>query len=396
MRFRKITGVLLSFILLCLLVLPATAGAASNVKNVILMIGDGMGENHLLLAREHGVDLFMDKAADAHGFSRTRSYSDLVTDSAAGGTALACGIRTRNYSVGVYPFDRAATLFTAKSLTEVAHEKGMKTGVVTTDKTMGATPADFTAHTSARGNYEDISAQQVKQPFDLIWGNADGILTKAAVEAQGWTWVTTRAEMEALKAGSRSFAQFSGDTWRTTLDPEGNTPMLEGMTKKAIALLSANAPNGFFLMVEGAHIDKMSHKTSEGVHYASKVERTVDAMKGFDLAIKAAVDFARRDKHTIVLVTADHETGNLYPENGVMTFHSGSHTGSDVPVLVYCARGVVRPGETVDNYEIPIRLARALGWDENTFPSAGQGKLFTFFLKIKQMLEQIRRLAGQM
>ena len=391
-RVKKLLSTLLALSLVFLLVCPAFADAEKTFKNVILMIGDGMGENHLLLAREHGVDLFMDENCDAHGFSRTRSYSDLVTDSAAGGTALACGIRTINYAVGVYPFDRTSKLAVPRSLTEVARDRGMRTGIVTTDKTSGATPADFTAHTASRENNEDITAQQIASGFDLLWGNKETSADPAAIAAAGWTLVTTRAGMEALTPGSRSFGQFSGDTWRTTLAPDGATPMLPAMTAKALELLSANNNKGFFLMVEGAHIDKMSHKVEDGVHYPSKVTRTVDAVKSFDLAVKAAADFAKKDGHTLVLVTADHETGNLYPENGVLTFHSGEHTSADVPVLVFGSKTVVKNGETLENYRIPIRLAKALGWEEAAFPSADPGRVLRLLLQIKDLLGQMQKM----
>ena len=375
MKCNKGLGLLLALLLLLLPVTPAFADSQPEIRNIILMIGDGMGPNHLTLAREHGVDLFMDRNANAYGYSRTRSADHEVTDSAAGGTALACGVRTLNRAIGTYQNDPAGVIFAPISIAEAAKSRGMRTGVVTTDLTSGATPSCFSAHTRDRGNEAEITEQQLASGYDLIWGNAVEQTDRAAVEAAGWTWVSTRQEMEALPVGSRSFGQFTGDTWRTTLEPEGDVPMLAGMTEKAIALLSANNTKGFFLMVEGAHIDKMSHKTQKNEdgtkdpNYASKVERTVDAMRGFDNAVRAAVEFAAKDGHTVVLVTADHETGDLRPENGVMTFHSGSHTAVNVPVLVFGAK-VIENGEVLDNKAIPARLAAVCGWNADVFPAA--------------------------
>ena len=375
MRCKKGLGLLLALLLLLLPVMPAFADSQPEIRNIILLIGDGMGPNHLTLAREHGVDLFMDKNANAYGFSRTRSADHEVTDSAAGGTALACGVRTLNRAIGTYQNDPAGLIALPVSIAEAAKARGMRTGVVTTDLTSGATPSCFSAHTRDRDNEAQITAQQLASGYDLIWGNEVDKTDKAAVEAAGWTCVSTRQEMEALPVGSRSFGQFTGDTWRTTLDPDGDVPMLAGMTEKAIALLSTNNTKGFFLMVEGAHIDKMSHKTQKNEdgtkdpNYPSKVERAVDAMRGFDNAVRIAAEFAAKDGHTVVLVTADHETGDLRPENGVMTYHSGSHTGVNVPVLVFGPK-VIEDGEVLDNKEIPARLAAVCGWDKNAFPAA--------------------------
>jgi alkaline phosphatase len=185
-----------------------------DVQNVIFLIGDGMGENHLKWqtgtwhrARD-GNDAF-------EGPGKNSSIGMVVTDSAAAGTALACGVRTTNGAIGVYPYDMFAWESYPVNLTELAIEKGMKTGIVTTDSTTGATPAAFSAHTSARGNSADIANQQIGSDIDLIWGAANGDTQKTNVEASGFTYVTTFTQMNALNAGTRSFGQFNGgDLWR--------------------------------------------------------------------------------------------------------------------------------------------------------------------------------------
>ena len=129
MRCKKGLGLLLALLLLLLPVMPAFADSQPEIRNIILLIGDGMGPNHLTLAREHGVDLFMDKNANAYGFSRTRSADHEVTDSAAGGTALACGVRTLNRAIGTYQNDPAGLIALPVSIAEVAKARGMRTGV---------------------------------------------------------------------------------------------------------------------------------------------------------------------------------------------------------------------------------------------------------------------------
>ncbi len=386
MRKNRFTAL---FIALCMLfaLLPSTAFAsgeetAATAKNVIIMIGDGMGENHLMLAREQGYDLFMDANCDLRGQSKTHSASHVTTDSAAGGTALACGVRVINGTLGVFVFDPLGVFVQTRSFTENAIAHGMKTGIVTSDKTSGATPASFSAHVVSRDKNDVISEQQLASDIDLIWGADEEAATREAAETNGWKYITTKEEMNALVPGERSFGQFSGDTWRVPLKADDPSPSLAEMSAKAIELLNADNDRGFFLMIEGAHIDKNSHRKENGPDYPEKIRDTANAVKGFDDAIRTAVNFARADGNTIVLVTADHETGDLYQENGRYTFHSGSHTSNNVPVLVYGCDDLFAPGQAVENRSIPVRLGQKLGWGRREFPQADPGMLFRVFKKM--------------
>lgn len=346
------------------LFVPATTTAPedyldSNIKNVIYLIGDGMGFNHLEKAKnERNIDLIMD-TFDYQGESMTRSFSNAVTDSAAGGTALATGVRTLNGAIGVYPMDVTGTFTHPKSLTELCLESGKMTGVITTDETSGATPSAFSAHSSSRDNTEDITEDQLTSDIDLIWGAQNGVATKEDAEANGFTYVTTSAEMLALKEGSRSFAQFTNDLW--TLAPSDiNTPNLEMMTKKAIDILD-DTEEGFFLMVEGAHIDKHSHSNEDA--------KMTEALQEFDETIEYVLEYAKADGETLVIITADHETGAIVANSdGTYSFTSGSHSAANVPVLVYGSEVLIQNGEVLNNYEIPIRIAYILGFTEEEFP----------------------------
>ena len=371
-RYYRVLSVTLSLLLLLLCLTPFSpaqkAQAASRITSVIFMIGDGMGINSLRLAEQEGYTLFMEENADLKGWSRTRSNSSDVTDSAAGATALSCGVRVNNGQLCVYPDDGERTVSRPRIITENALRYSMKVGVVTTDKTCGATPAAYTVHTSSRNNYEDIGLQQLDLPFDLIWGAKAGTFTSSDAAAKGWTYVKNASQLSELKPGSRSFAQLASDCWRLT--PSANAPTLAQMTQKAIDLLNRASVNGFFLMVEGAHIDKCADDSKNGqVDYPSKRADTAEAVAGFDNAVRTAVEFARRDGHTLVVVTADHETGDIYPDGsaGEYTFHSASHTGKDVPVFVYGADDLFDPGQALDNRDIPNLLAGVLGWEER-FP----------------------------
>ncbi len=331
----------------------------SDIKNVIYLIGDGMGFNHLeKTKKERKVQLTMDNFSFL-GESRTRSLTNDVTDSAAGGTALATGVRTYNGAIGVYFSDSLEIESYPKNLTELCIEKGMMTGVITTDETSGATPATFSAHAKDRGETEDITEDQLNSKIDLIWGTANGVATKEAAQAKGFKYVTTYKEMMALKEGSRSFAQFTNDLW-TLKKSDKNTPNLEQMAKKAIDLLD-DTDEGFFLMIEGAHIDKHSHSNED--------KKMTEALVEFDKTIKYVLDYAKKDGETLVVVTADHETGAITEnENGTYSFTSGSHSAANVPVLVYGSESFIRNGEVVNNYEIPIRIAYTIGFTEEDFP----------------------------
>ena len=346
------------------LFVPATTTAPSdyldsNIKNVIYLIGDGMGFNHLEKAKnERNIELTMD-TFDYQGESMTRSFSNAVTDSAAGGTALATGVRPLYGAIGVYPMDVTGTFTHPKNLTELCLENGKMTGVITTDETSGATPASFSAHSSDRGNTEDITEDQLASDIDLIWGAQNGVATKEDAEANGFTYVTTTAEMLALKEGSRSFAQFTNDLW--TLAPSDiNTPNLEMMTKKAIDILD-DTEEGFFLMIEGAHIDKHSHSNEDA--------KMTEALQEFDETIEYVLEYAKADGETLVIITADHETGAIVANSdGTYSFTSGSHSAANVPVLVYGSEVLIQNGEVLNNYEIPIRIAYILGFTEEDFP----------------------------
>lgn len=368
-RTKRILSLLLSLLmaLLCFACVPAAAAGAQQIKSVIFMIGDGMGLNHLRLAEQEGYALFMEQGADLTGWSRTRSASHSVTDSAAGATALSCGVRITNRQVCMFPNDTAAV---PRIITENAAMHGMRVGIVTSDKTTGATPAAFSSHTGSRDNAADISAQQLASGFDLIWGEKTSSVSKTSAAAHGYTFVTDVTGLRALTAGTRSFGQFSSDCWKLT--PAAGSPTLAEMTQKSISLLSADAPEGFYLMVEGAHIDKMADDSKDDgavVDYPEKRASTAEAVAAFDRAVQAAVEFARQDGHTLVIVTADHETGNLYreEETGEYAFHSASHTGQDVPVFVYGAADLFAEGQALDNRDFPNLIAARLGWAER-FP----------------------------
>ena len=332
-------------------------------KNVILMIGDGMGVNTVSATKDtRGVELNLDKMP-VYGRSDTRSFILDYTDSAAGGSALSCGVRIWANSVAIFPF-YPFSLTKQKvpvSLTELAKANGKSAGVVTTDKTSGATPASFSAHAIARKLEKTISAQQLESDLDLIWGCESASISKEKCEDNGFTFVQTATQLEALESSSRSFAQFDFDEMKNCTGKK-DTPSIEQMTKKAIDLLDDNE-NGFFLMVEGACIDKFSHKNN--------LEGATMNLVEFDKAVGYAMDYAAKDGDTLVVVTADHETGGI-KYNGVTGeyyYTSEGHTTADVPLYVSAKDAGFTDGAIVENRQISVQIARVMGYGKDQFPA---------------------------
>ncbi len=366
---KKILAVVMSLILGVYGLLGLTSGISDDYtegkyKNVILMIGDGMGYNHIAATEDlRDVDLVMNDMP-VELTSDIDSFLIPATDSAAGGTALATGMRVWINSVAVYPFDPFSIddINVPITLGELVKANGKATGVVTTDETSGATPSDFSAHTYARGNEEEICADQLKNGFDLIWGAKTESINKENTAANGWTYIDNEDDMMALTAGSRSFAQFNFDDLKYVKN-EHNTPTIEEMTEKAIEILSADE-DGFFLMVEGACIDKHSH--------SNDMENVILSTEEFDKAVAAALRFAEEDGETLVVVTADHATGGIQhnKETGEYYFTHDTHDIIDVPVFVSAADAGFTAGKAVCNRDIPTQIARVMGFGKEQFPAS--------------------------
>lgn len=332
-------------------------------KNVILMIGDGMGFNTVEATKKlRQVDVSME-TMPVIAQSKTRSATNKVTDSAAGGTALATGTRTYNGAIGVYILAPLANRYNVpKNLCELAIENGKSAGVVTTDKTSGATPGSFSAHSVERSNEKNISKDQMKSDLNLIWGAASESVTQSKCEENGFEYITTATQMYSLDSNSRSFAQFDFNAF-ASISNENDTPYISQMTSKAIEILNADE-DGFFLMVEGAHIDKFSHSNNMEGATAQVVE--------FSKAVQVALDFAKADGNTLVVVTADHETGGITydAEKQEYYYTKGGHTGVNVPVYVSSADAGFVNGEAYKNCQVSGQIARVMGFDKNQFPSA--------------------------
>jgi alkaline phosphatase len=301
-------------------------------KNIIFLIGDGMGVSHVFagLTANKG-RLFLENCKYI-GFSKTQSADNYITDSAAGGTALSSGVKTYNGAIGV-----DVNKSPVKTILEESSEKGLATGLVSSSAITHATPASFISHQASRNSYEDIATDFLKTDIDVFIGGgldhfakrADGRNLVEELQKKGYQFETEMDKIKKVKEGK--LAGLTAEVHNERMDKRGD--MLPVATETAINILSKNK-NGFFLMVEGSQIDWGGH--------AGSTIYVVEDMLDFDQVIGKALEFAAKDKETLVIVTADHETGGMALtggsiEKGVVqgAFPTGDHTAVMVPVFSY-------------------------------------------------------------
>ena len=318
-----------------------TIGVASaqEVKNIIYLIGDGMGLSSVSMMQvESGYNTTIFDLAENVALQKTYSADNRVTDSAASGTALATGYKTNNTFVGCTP-DGVAV----ESLMDVAKAHGKATGVVVTTYLQHATPAAFYAHTENRHNYHIITEQLVASSLDIAIGGGMGHFkeryndeAKEVFKNHGFDLVEEFEELRNQNGDSRTLALLSD--WEVG---SNSGSYLADATREALRLLEKRGEdNGFVLMVEGSLIDGMGH--------ANNAQAQQFEMQGFMGAIEVAVEYAKAHEGTLVVVTADHETGGLsivsadanfnLSEQGVeYRWTTNGHSGAMIPIYLYGA-----------------------------------------------------------
>ena len=359
--FGRTTRTRLALIALVLISIASACVAADVPKSVILLIGDGMGIGAVTAGRCAGPGRDGRLAVDTMpytGLAITYSANALVTDSAAAGTALATGSKTNNGMISVTPDGKRV-----QSILELAREIGKSTGIASTKFITDATPAVFVAHADSRSMNEDIAAQMVASRVDVVLGGGrQFFLPKSAggvradernlldeAKKRGYDVFDSAEAMEKTSA-SKMIGLFAANIM-TSERPE---PTIAEITSKAIATLNKNT-KGFFLMSEGGKIDSNEH--------SNDADDTVKEMLMFDDAVRAALDFAKKDGHTLVIVTADHETGGFAvrePDKDNAKFTPGwvtnGHTANMVPIYAFGPGSQAFTG-THDNTEIPKTIA---------------------------------------
>lgn len=340
------------------LTLEATAEPEKpDTPGIILFIGDGMGPNHRLaaawMASGQGGMLVMD-SLPVTGVAHTFSSDEAITDSAAAATAIATGFMTNNGALGV---DENGTAVT--TILELAQASGWSVGLVTTTSLAHATPAAFASHVADRGKRAEIARQMIAHHVDVLLGGGEddffsskesgcfagnGIQPRntnliADLIAADYTYVCRPEELQNLDLSGvdKLIGLFGADEIKRPISPS-----LSDMTDAALEILSRD-PDGFFLMVEGGQIDWASHDND--------AEDTIQLTLGLDAAVAQAQVFILERPNTLLVVTADHETGGMQvnldgdgsraqegpfamPDGTTfwVDWTSGSHTGDPIPV----------------------------------------------------------------
>ncbi len=307
--------------LFCFTAINLEAKTHKPVKNVIILIPDGTGITHMTLSRWYngGAPLAMDELIC--GLVRTYSSDAAIADSAPSSSSYATGYKSQTGNIAVMP--QVATMFgLTSSDTDAQHQplatvlegarlSGRSVGLVATCQFPHATPADFSAHHFNRGAVEYIVEQQVYGMLDVVFAGGYNYLLPekrkdkedmlAVLQNNGYSVVRTRDELLTLSR-PKVWGLFAPVALAYDLDRPNNEPTLEEMTHKAIELLSKNN-TGFFLMVEGSKIDWASH--------ANDPIGVISDFLAFDRAVKTALEFAKKDGNTVVIVLPDHSNGGM-------------------------------------------------------------------------------------
>lgn len=306
----------------------------SKPKNIIFLIGDGMGVAQIYagLTANHGALNITNMPIT--GFSKTHSATDYVTDSAAGGTALSTGQRTYNDALAVN-----TDTVPIPTILEISNQNGYATGLVSTSSITHATPASFIAHQKSRSLTEEIAADFLKTDIDIFIGGGYKFFSERTdgrdliKELEKKKYKVYRTIEDAKKNNKGKQAILTADDHNPLYPERGE--MLPDATEKAIKVLSNNK-KGFFLMVEGSMIDWGGHNND--------TKFVVLEMLDFDRAVAKALEFTSSNKETLVVITADHETGGMAVEGGNFetgevkaNFTTGNHTAVMVPVFAYGA-----------------------------------------------------------
>ncbi len=331
--------------------------AGKPPRKVILMIGDGMGLAQLYAAQSIAKDNLNIFTCKSIGLVKTHSANNYVTDSAAGGTAYGIGKKTNN---GVIGLDSELKLH--PNLVELAEIKGLATGIVVTSPITHATPASFVAHNRSRKNDEEIALDILKLDIEVLIGGGrkdfnqrkDKLNLLDSLTSKGYQVLNEGESLKNADSSKLAALVYPSDPPRYS---KGRSDFLPEGTQKAISILNQDT-DGFFLMVEGSQIDWGGHENN--------LDYVIEEVLDFDKAVGKAIEFAKSDGQTLVIITADHETGGLTlngfdEENGKpkVKWSSLDHTGICVPVYSYGPGSEEFMG-LIDNTEIFEKIKKLL------------------------------------
>ncbi len=341
-------------------------------KNVILLIGDGMGLSQISAAMYANNNRLTLEEFPYVGFIKTHPQDELITDSAAGATAFACGVKTFNGALGL-----TADTIPCLTILEETRHLGMASGLIATATIVHATPAAFYAHQDSRISYEAIARELVNAGVDLIIGGGSQYFNNRSSdrvnlyeELRNRNYFVSDYTLDDLLRvpfnPNRGFAYFTAETQPPTAVQ--NRTYLTLATRYAAKYLAQRNDKGFFLMVEGSQIDWKCHH-NEG-------REVIREILDFDSAVREALLFAKDRDDTLVIVTADHETGGLALNPGSrmgrpkIAFTTNSHTAAMVPVFAYGPSAEIFSG-IYENTAIHTKIRQALGLKNNDGHTAG-------------------------
>ena len=294
----------------------------TELKNVIVLVGDGMGQTILQATRDYKKDaLHMDSMEYKSTTISSNNVYDELTDSSAGGTALSCGVRTVNGHVALDADGKSV-----ENMVEFFTRAGKETGLVTTSYLLDATPTTYGSR-GMRGSSSTLGQGLFENNISVLLGGGtdyfnsqvthDGqkyTLLEYAQEIYGYTYVNHASELRAFD-GDKVLGVFGSGYMDYEVDRDDSQMSIAEMTDKAISLLENE--DGFFLMVEGGNIDHAAH--------ANDLNRTITDTLAFDDAVQVALDYMKEHPDTLVVVCADHSTGGLKGENNSYSFTTNDH-----------------------------------------------------------------------
>ena len=354
----------LAVIAVLLLTLVSAGSVREKPLNLIIFIGDGMGVSHVYAAMTVSGNTMTFPSLPVTGFSRTHSANSYSTDSAAGGTALATGEKTNNRMISVRPDSTVLV-----TILEHARAAGKSTGIVCTSSLTDATPASFAAHVPLRYDNRRIAAWYTRGTADVFIGggrkyfepevDSNGNISRSSdiISQLAMAGYDVTYDIESFEASeSGRIAGLMADEDMPRIFEKRDPQYLARATGKAIEVLSRNR-KGFVLMVEGSEIDDAGHSNSTSM----VTEEVLD----LDRAVTVARDFAAKDGKTLIVVTADHETGGMSITGGdndkkevKASFSFTGHSGVMVPVFAYGPGAIEFTGiqENTDIFRDMFRL----------------------------------------
>ena len=330
-------------------------------RNIVLLIGDGMGLTQISAGLySNGNRLHLERFPII-GLHKSYAYDDLVTDSASGATAFACGVKTYNAAIGV---DKDT--MPVPTIAELLKKRGYKTGIVATCSMSHATPASFFAHVASRKMYEEIAAFLPESGLDIFIGGGKKYLERRTVDNRniltelrdkGYQIADFNAAAvpQLTTTGTEKYGFFTADEEPVSL-LEGRDYFIPAV-ETAYQFLQTSSDKGFFLMIEASQIDWGGH--------ANNSDYIISEMIEFDNVIGKVLDWAAADGETLVIVTADHETGGYAINPGstmekiVPAFTTGSHTAALIPVFAF-GPGAEYFGGIYENNEIFHKILKSL------------------------------------